>query len=130
MQRFLRQTGGVLGGWDDYDHNTFLHLRAKHSVSSSQHYDVYYLPHIHTRGKVLLASCPFACFSRPICTTWQLTATGLYSKYSTSHINNFSSGLFTSVPSNCLVTLALRLPKSLYLVYSASNCHINRNLFC
>ena len=27
LQRFLQQTGGRQGGWDDYDHNTFLKTR-------------------------------------------------------------------------------------------------------
>lgn len=31
-QRFLAQTGGHNGGWDDYDHQLFLKLKSKHKV--------------------------------------------------------------------------------------------------
>ena len=34
IQRFLQQTGGTRGGWDEYDHNTFQHIRSKYPVSS------------------------------------------------------------------------------------------------
>ncbi|KAK6189025.1 hypothetical protein SNE40_005077 [Patella caerulea] len=30
FQRFLQQTGGVRGGWDEYDHQTFLKFRQKY----------------------------------------------------------------------------------------------------
>ncbi|NWW51291.1 CC112 protein, partial [Pedionomus torquatus] len=30
FERFLQQTGGRQGGWDDYDHQTFLKIRTKH----------------------------------------------------------------------------------------------------
>ena len=32
FQRFLTQTGGHQGGWDEYDHQTFLKLKKKHKV--------------------------------------------------------------------------------------------------
>ena len=32
-QRFLAQTGGHTGGWDDYDHQLFLKLKSKHKAS-------------------------------------------------------------------------------------------------
>lgn len=32
LQRFLAQTGGHQGGWDDYDHQLFLKLKGKHKV--------------------------------------------------------------------------------------------------
>ena len=35
IQRFLQQTGGARGGWDEYDHNTFQHIRSKYPVSSN-----------------------------------------------------------------------------------------------
>ncbi|CAH1795771.1 unnamed protein product [Owenia fusiformis] len=30
FERFLQQTGGMRGGWDDYDHGTFMKFRNKH----------------------------------------------------------------------------------------------------
>ena len=33
LQRFLQQTGGRQGGWDDYDHQTFLKIRKQFNVS-------------------------------------------------------------------------------------------------
>ena len=32
LQRFLVQTGGHQGGWDDYDHQIFLKMRSKIKV--------------------------------------------------------------------------------------------------
>ncbi|EDO36619.1 predicted protein [Nematostella vectensis] len=32
FERFLLQTGGHQGGWDDYDHNMFLKLKAQHKT--------------------------------------------------------------------------------------------------
>jgi hypothetical protein len=32
LQKFLVQTGGHQGGWDDYDNQLFLQLKAKHKV--------------------------------------------------------------------------------------------------
>ena len=33
LQRFLQQTGGHYGGWEEYDHQTFLKIRGKLHVS-------------------------------------------------------------------------------------------------
>lgn len=33
LQRFMQLNGGPRGGWDDYDHGTFLKFRNKHKVS-------------------------------------------------------------------------------------------------
>ncbi len=31
VQRFLQQTGGRQGGWDDFDHKAFLRIRMIHN---------------------------------------------------------------------------------------------------
>ena len=33
FQRFLKQTGGTRGGWDEYDHGTFMKFINRHKVS-------------------------------------------------------------------------------------------------
>ena len=33
FQRFLKQTGGNRGGWDEYDHGTFMKFINRHKVS-------------------------------------------------------------------------------------------------
>lgn len=37
MQRFLKQTGGHCGGWDQYDHQMFLKIRTNNFQVSSAH---------------------------------------------------------------------------------------------
>lgn len=34
-QTFVAQTGGLQGGWDDYDHGAFLRIRNRHKVYNS-----------------------------------------------------------------------------------------------
>ena len=36
LQRFLAQTGGHSGGWDDYDQQLFLKLKSKHKVQNEK----------------------------------------------------------------------------------------------
>lgn len=32
FQKFLEETGGIRGGWDEYDHGTFLKFRNRYKV--------------------------------------------------------------------------------------------------
>lgn len=36
FQKFVEQNGGVRGGWDEYDHQTFLKFRQRYQVWSEQ----------------------------------------------------------------------------------------------
>ncbi|XP_076859602.1 coiled-coil domain-containing protein 112 [Brachyhypopomus gauderio] len=45
LENFLQQTGGKLGGWDQYDHQSFLKVWTKHSGKPSYRTEVkFYLP--------------------------------------------------------------------------------------
>lgn len=45
LETFLQQTGGKLGGWDEYDHQSFLKVWTKHRGKASYRSEVkLYLP--------------------------------------------------------------------------------------
>lgn len=62
IQRFLQQTGGARGGWDEYDHNTFQHIRSKYPVSSNINVkDLCVYMHMAIKG-LWFYTCYMFCF--------------------------------------------------------------------